>query len=76
MPRTRINITQGDDVVSKDVLAASICKLSDSVNQLLVSGLNEKAIIVLLQDSTGCSKRTIKTVIESMGQLRADYTHG
>lgn len=76
MPRARVNITQdADEPISKDVLAKSICDLSDSLNKILLSGLNEKAIVVLLQDSTKCSKRTIKRVIDSIGQLRADYTH-
>lgn len=76
MPNHRINITQDEDKpVDKDILATAICKLSDAINQILLSGLNEEAIIVLLRDQTGISKRDIKLVLHSLGQLRADYTH-
>lgn len=72
---TKLNVVQGKDVVTKDVLAKSICDLSDATNKLMASGLNESAIIVLLQDSTKQSKRAIKRVLDAMSQLRADYTH-
>ncbi len=76
MPRTRIAVVQDpDEVVSKEVLAKSICDLSDAANKLLLSGLNEKAIIVLLRDATGQSKGAIKRLLQAMSQLRADYTH-
>ena len=72
---TRLNVVQGKDVITKDVLAKAICNLSDATNQLMASGLNEAAIVVLLQDSTKQSKRAIKRVLDAMSQLRADYTH-
>ncbi len=76
MPRTRIAVVQDpDEVVSKEVLAKAICDLSDAANKLLLSGLNEKAIIVLLRDATGQSKGAIKRMLQAMSQLRADYTH-
>lgn len=76
MPRTRVAVVQDpEEVVSKEVLAKAICDLSDGVNKLLLNGLNEKAVVVLLRDSTGCSKGTIKRVLQAMAQLRTDYTH-
>lgn len=74
MPRTRIEVLPVP-TVTKEMLATAICKLSDSANELLASGLNEKAILVLLADSSKMSKKSIKKVLDAMAQLRADYTH-
>lgn len=76
MARHSVNIVQDEEApIPKDMLAAAICKLSDCVNKLLLSGLNEDAVIVLLKDSTGLSKRNIQLVLNSLSQLRTDYTH-
>lgn len=77
MPKSKVNITQDDDdPIATEVLAQAICKLSDASNQLLSSGLNKKAIVVLLRDATNLSKRNITAVLDAMGQLRQDYTNG
>lgn len=57
-------------------LSSAIIKLSDASNQILNEGLNEKALIVLLADSTKLSKRTIGKVLQGINELRAEYTHG
>ena len=76
MPREQIKVTQDPKApVAKEMLATAICKMSDATNQLLLSGLNHDAIVVLLVDKTKMSKRSIRRVIDAMGQLRADYTH-
>lgn len=75
MPR-RVNVTQDEDApVPKDVLANEICRLSDSANKLLASGLNEKAVVVLLHDATKIPKNKITAVLDALAQLRTDYTH-
>jgi len=56
-------------------LAQAIIRLSDTSNAILNSGINEKGLIALLHDYTGISKRTIKKVLDGMGQLRAEYTN-
>lgn len=71
----RVKIQDPENEVPKDVLATEICKLSDSINKLILSGLNERAVIVLLQDATGIPKKKIQAVIQAIGQLRVDYTH-
>lgn len=76
MSRTRINVTQDEDTpIPKDVLATEICKLSEATNKLLLSGLNQKAVVVLLRDATNLSKTKINQVLNALGQLRSDYTH-
>jgi hypothetical protein len=75
MPKTKINVVQDEEMpVQRDVLAKAICDLSDSIGKLYASGLNQNAVIVLLQDSTKQSKKSIKRVLDSISQLRADYT--
>lgn len=71
----KVKIENPDNEIPREVLAKEICKLSDAINKLLLSGLNVKAIVVLLRDSTGLSKRNIQAVINAIAQLRADYTH-
>ena len=76
MPRQRVNVIQDEETpVPKDILAAEICKLSDATNKLILSGLNQKAVVILLRDATGLSKRDINAVLDGLGQLRAEYTH-
>lgn len=74
MPRTVIQI-KPEASVTKEMLASAIIRLSDSSNELLNSGLNERAILALLFDSTKISKKTCKKVLDAVGQLRSDYTH-
>lgn len=64
-----------DHIRTKKVLAKTIAEMSDALNVIQLSGLNERAIIVLLEDATKVSKRTIKKVLDGIHQLRADYTN-
>lgn len=61
------------DGVPKETLERAIVKISESVQALRKSGLNERAIVTLLADSTKVSKRTIETVLEGLDGLRARY---
>jgi 2-phospho-L-lactate guanylyltransferase (CobY/MobA/RfbA family) len=74
-PNVKINVVPNDPKITKDVLATTISKLSDATSALLNSGLNEKAILTLLADSTKLSKKSIKRIIDAINQLRADYTY-
>lgn len=76
MARAKVNVVQDEDnPIPKDVLADAICKLSDNTNKLLLSGLNEEAIVILLVDSTKLSKGKIRHVLQALGDLRLKYTH-
>lgn len=76
MSKVKINVTQDEDnPIPKDVLAKAICSLSDNTNKLILSGLNEEAIVILLVDSTKLSKSKIRMVLRSLGDLRSRYTH-
>lgn len=74
MPPPKLRVTQDPEApVEKDVLAQAIVKLSKAATDLKTSGLNEKAIVVLLAHSTGFGHTTIKTVLAALRELRKDY---
>lgn len=76
MAKVKVNVVQDEDnPIPKDVLADAICKLSDNTNKLLLSGLNEEAIVVLLVDSVKLSKSKVRMVLRALGDLRSRYTH-
>jgi hypothetical protein len=73
--RTRATVVQSEEEpVEREVLATAIVRISESVQRLRKSGLNEKAIVALIKDgSTGLSKGQIKTVLECLDSLARDY---
>ncbi len=58
---------------TEDGLADSIHRISAALEELRRSGLNEKAIIVLLVHKTKIGSRSIKTVIDAMRDLKKTY---
>jgi len=54
-------------------LAEAIKRISAAVARLQKSGLNEKAIIVLLHDSSGVTKKNIKYVLDHLAYLPQVY---
>ena len=59
--------------VEQKVFAQAIVDIAKAANELCVSGLNQRAIVVLLRDSSGQSKRVVESVLESLQQLANDY---
>ena len=65
-----------DNQVPRQVLAQAILDISESMKELIQSGMNERAIIVLVRDSiTGrtLGKREIKAVFDALKNLRRHY---
>jgi hypothetical protein len=60
-------IETGDEVLP---LTQAIMQISGSLEALLKSGLNRRAIIVLLHDETGVNKREITKIIDSLPKLK------
>lgn len=67
---------------SKEVLADAIIKISDALEQLYGSGLNQNAVIVLLQDACPpvgsypkrkLTKKEIRVVLDNLKRLRGWY---
>lgn len=68
-----IKITKSDPPESKELLAASIVKISEGFQALLDSGLNRGAIEVLLHEKTRVGKRDIRLVLDGLKKLRGWY---
>ena len=62
-----------EEEVPREVLALAIIKVSDAMVALQKSGLNRKAIIVLLADKTKISKGWIREVLDGLEHLKHDY---
>lgn len=69
----RVKVKKSDPPESTEILAEAVVRIADGVHKLSESGLNEKAIIVLIHDRTKISKRDIKTVLDAQRQLAAWY---
>jgi hypothetical protein len=54
-------------------LAASIEKIDKAMKEFNSSGLNRKAIVVLLHDFTEVSKRDINTILDGLEDLGRLY---
>ncbi len=59
--------------IAKDVLAKAIIDISTAAQALQRGGLNQRAVVVLLHDSTNVPMRDIKYVLNGLAQLRKDY---
>ena len=59
--------------LSRETLAEAIAKLGDGVDKALRSGINQKAIVTLLQAETKLPRKTIERVLESMKDLHRIY---
>ena len=70
----RIKVTQDPDKpVAKEVLAESIVKVGEAAESLRKSGLNEKAIVVLLHDATKVGRPDIRAILNGLRQLKGWY---
>lgn len=58
---------------SKEILADAVVKISAALNDLNASGINEDAIIILIQHKTRIPQKQIKEVFKAMRQLKAWY---
>lgn len=58
---------------SKEILAEAIIRIGEGFEKLKASGLNHKAIVALIRDATGLSKRDIDTVLDALARLRGWY---
>jgi hypothetical protein len=59
--------------INKENLSDAIVKVSDGLKALQASGLLDRTIILLLQDHTGLSMKTIKLVLDALPKLKEAY---
>lgn len=64
---TVVRIEQGTEAVElvHDQLRAFV----DAANRLLVTGLSDRALVVLLHDLTGIGKRDLQRVLDALPEL-------
>jgi hypothetical protein len=62
-----------DEVVEKQVLAKAIVDIAKAFNKLSLSGLNQKAIVCLVHDTSGVGKPSVRAVLESLKTLERDF---
>lgn len=68
-----IPVQDSEDYVSIEVLASKIIMMSNGLEEMRKSPLNDRALVVLLADSTGVSKTTIKDVLQGIVNLKKDF---
>jgi hypothetical protein len=74
MAEKKIKITQNEnDIVEAEILATAIRDLAAGVNKLFACGLNERAIVVLLNETSGVGRPDIRAVLNAMKNLQKDY---
>lgn len=71
----KVKIVQktGEEPISAEIIAQSIKKISDSIDQISKSGLSGRAVRVLLRDASGESMTSIVNVLDGLKELRRLY---
>lgn len=70
---TNIKIVKSEPPESKEILAEAIVRISNGFLSLQKSGLNKRAIVVLLQAETKLSQRDIILILDSLARLKGWY---
>ena len=75
MKKEKLVVTQKEskEEITVEVLAQSIKDISDGVKKLRSGRLNDKAIILLIQKSSGVGAGTVKRVIDGMQSLEKEF---
>lgn len=58
---------------STEILASAIVSIGKAADKLLASGLNTRAIVVLLNAETKVPQRDIKTILDGLKRLESWY---
>lgn len=66
-------IKNQDKPETTEILAEAVIKIGESMDKLYSSGMNKKAIIVLIANDTKLGKGTIETVLDSLKTLKGYY---
>ncbi len=73
-PLKKLIVVQPEEKpVSNEVLAASIVRISDEFARATSTGLNRRALVVLLKDATGVAQYEINKILDALPDLKAMY---
>ena len=74
MTKTNVSVKQPEPPIKKEILAEAIVRIGNAANTLQNdSGLNKRALVVLLQDYTKLPKGDITTILDALPRLRGWY---
>ena len=73
MTKQKIRVDLGAPPIEKVMLAKAIVDASTSMKKLLASGLNTRAIRLLVADDSGVNQTQVKAVMESLSVLESRY---
>lgn len=68
-----VTVTKSDPPESKEILAEAIVRIGAAMLALEKSGINHKAIVILIQAETKLPKRDIETVLWALPRLKGWY---
>ncbi len=68
-----VRVKKSDPPESTEILADSIVRISIALDLLAESGLNHKAIVILIQAYTKLAKRDIEAVLDAQKRLAGWY---
>ena len=68
-----VKIVKSDPPETKEILADAIIRISDGFTALQKSGLNMRAIILLIKDQTNLPMRDIELVLKTLPRLKGWY---
>ena len=74
MRKVKIEQPEGDAPIPQPVLAQAIVDISAAAKKLAASGLNRRAIVLLVAHTSGTSQTAVKAVLDSLESLTRDYT--
>lgn len=66
-------VQNADEPIAAEVIAEAIIRIADGMKRITASGLNRRGLMVLLAASTGMAQSHIRTVLEGLDSLRANY---
>jgi hypothetical protein len=69
----RVQVVKSDPPESKEILTEAIVRVGDAVHKLNASGLNRKAIVLLLNDATKVNRADIIKILDALPKLRGWY---
>lgn len=68
-----VRVVKSDPPETTEILAEAITNIGDAVVRMNKSGLNRRAIVILLQAETKLSRKDIETVLDALPRLRGWY---
>ncbi len=68
-----VRVKKSEPPESTELLADSIVRISRALDKLYASGVNRKAIVILIQAATKLSRRDIEAVLDAQKRLAGWY---